>query len=81
MFYWTDNIMRNIPQTECEEYSDGLTMLCGIFFTFSLNVEILCKILSVSQNTVMALNNVMKLDYVSCAYIVVSNAKFPVYVA
>jgi hypothetical protein len=44
-------------------------------------VEILCKILSVSQNTVMALNNVMKLDYVSCAYIVVSNAKFPVYVA
>jgi hypothetical protein len=38
-----------------------LTLLYGIFFIFSLNVEIFHKILSVPRNIVMDLNNVMTL--------------------
>ena len=39
----------------------GLTILCGIFITFRVNVEILCRILLVPQNIVMDLNNVMEI--------------------
>ena len=57
----TNNIMWNIPHIwfECEEYYVGLTMFCRIFLTFSLNVKIFCRILSIPYNIVMALNNVM----------------------
>ena len=56
-----DNILKNIPHIrfECEELFVGLTVLCRIFFTFSPNVKIFCRILSVPQNIGMALNNVM----------------------
>ena len=37
----------------------GLTILCIIFFTFGLNDEIFCIILSLPHNIVMDLNNVM----------------------
>ena len=37
----------------------GLTVFCRIFLTFSLNDEIFRRILSVAENTVMNLNNVM----------------------
>ena len=62
VFCRTDNILRNNPhiQFECEEYSIRLTMMFyGIFLTFNLNVKISCRVLSVPQNIVMALNNVM----------------------
>jgi hypothetical protein len=61
MLCGTEIILHNIChiQFECEEYYVGLTLLCGISNTFSLNVEILCIILSILQNIVMALNNVM----------------------
>jgi hypothetical protein len=67
MVCYTDIILQNIPhiQYECEEYYVGITMLHGIFLTFNLNVKIFWRILSVPQNIVMALNNVMnciKLD-------------------
>ena len=48
---------------QINEYSDqcyvGLKILCGIVLTFSLNIEIFCSILSVPQNTIMDLDNVM----------------------
>ena len=61
MFCHADIIMQNIPhiQSECGEYSIGLTVFCEIFLTFCLNVKIFCRILSVPQNIVMALNNIM----------------------
>ena len=37
----------------------GLTILCRIFLTFSRNVGIFCKILSVPHKIVMDLNDVM----------------------
>ena len=37
----------------------GLTVLCEITLTFSLNDEILCKILSIVENIVKDLNNVV----------------------
>ena len=37
----------------------GLTILCKTFCTFNLNAGKLCKIMSVPQNTLMDLNNVM----------------------
>ena len=38
----------------------GLTLFCEIFLTFSMNDEIICRIiLSVPHNIVMDLNNVM----------------------
>ena len=57
----SDIILQKIPhnQSECEEYYVGLTMFCRKFLTFSLNVKILYRILSVPQNIVMAPNNVM----------------------
>jgi hypothetical protein len=53
MFCWSDGILQNILhiQSGCEEYSVGLTVNCGIFL----------RILSVPQNTIMALKNVMNL--------------------
>ncbi len=36
-----------------------MTLLCGIFLTFSLNDEIFCIILSIPHNNVMDPNNVM----------------------
>ena len=37
----------------------GLTIFYKIFLTFSLNDDILCRIMSVPKNIVMDLNNVM----------------------
>ena len=34
-------------------------MFCGMFFTLSMNDGILCRILSIPHNIVMAMNNVM----------------------
>ena len=34
-------------------------MFCKIFFTFNLNVKILCRTMSIPHNIVMDLNNVM----------------------
>jgi hypothetical protein len=61
MFCRTDSIMKNILhiQFECEEYSSILIMFYEIFLIFSLNVKILCRIVPVPYNIVMALNKVM----------------------
>ena len=37
----------------------GLTVFCRIFFAFSVNDGIFCRMMSVPQNMVMDLNDVM----------------------
>jgi hypothetical protein len=62
MFCRTDSILWNILhiQIECEECFVGLTVFsCEIFLTFDLNVKIFYRILSVPQNIIMVVNNVM----------------------
>ncbi len=44
----------------------GLTLFYDIYFTFRLNSGIFCEILSVAENTIMDLNNVMDLRQFIC---------------
>jgi hypothetical protein len=61
MLCQTYSILHNILhiQFECEESFVGLTVFYKMFLTFNLNMKIFCKIMSVPQNIIMALNNVM----------------------
>lgn len=51
------DVLHNIIHNPQQCYV-GLTVFCGIFFTFTMNDEIFCRILVVPQNIVMDLNNV-----------------------